>query len=403
MKLTDLKLNPDNPRFIRDERFAKLVKSISEFPKMMELRPIIIDSDNMILAGNMRYRALLELKFKDISDKWVKNANELTEDEKRRFIIADNIGFGENDWDILANSRNEEELKDWGLDLPVDWGVEEIEAKEDDYVIPDEIKTDIVLGDLFDIGEHRLLCGDSTDSKQVAKLMGGGKADMVYCDPPYGMKLDTDFSVMGDFMKQKKSSKKKAVSKNYDKVIGDNDDFNPRFITIIFDVFGYCKEIFLFGADYYSELIPGIKSGSWIVWDKRAGIEDVDYTLSEFELCWSKQRHHRKIARFVWFGMIGLQFKDGENHSGSSKRVHPNQKPTSMYKWFFENWGKDNDLIVDLFLGSGSTMVASDQLNRKCYGMEIDPKYCQIIIDRMKKLNPDIIIKKNGKKIVVKV
>lgn len=147
MKLTDIKPNPSNPRFIRDERFEKLVKSISEFPAMLELRPIIIDSDNMILAGNMRYRALLELKFKDIPDKWIKSANELTDDEKKRFIVADNISFGENDWNILANEWEEDDLKDWGLDLPVDWDVsdkengesEESEAHaklQDKFIIP---------------------------------------------------------------------------------------------------------------------------------------------------------------------------------------------------------------------------------------------------------------------------
>jgi len=117
MKISDLKLNPNNPRLIKDDRFRKLVKSISEFPKMMELRPIVIDSDNVILGGNMRYKALKELNYKDIPDEWVKNANDLTEDETRRFIIADNVGFGEHDWDILANDWEVSELSEWGLDI----------------------------------------------------------------------------------------------------------------------------------------------------------------------------------------------------------------------------------------------------------------------------------------------
>jgi ParB-like chromosome segregation protein Spo0J len=119
MKLSDIKLNPNNPRVLRDEKFKKLVKSIQEFPKMMKLRPIVVDSENIVLGGNMRLKALQELKYKEIPDEWVKQANELTEEEKKRFIIADNVGFGEWDWDLLANEWDESDLNDWGVDLPV--------------------------------------------------------------------------------------------------------------------------------------------------------------------------------------------------------------------------------------------------------------------------------------------
>ncbi len=173
MKLSEIHINPANPRIIKDERFKKLVKSINEFPKMMKLRPIIIDSENIILGGNMRFKALKELGYKEVPDEWIKRDGELTEAEKQRFIITDNIGFGENDWDILANEWDQEQLIEWGMEIP-GFALNKPEAQEDDYEIPDEIKTDIVLGDLFEIGSHRLLCGDSTDSDTVAKLMGGG-------------------------------------------------------------------------------------------------------------------------------------------------------------------------------------------------------------------------------------
>jgi len=119
MKLSDIKINPSNPRILKDDKFKKLVKSIEEFPKMMKLRPIVIDNDNMVLGGNMRLKALQELKYKEIPDEWVKKASELTEDEKKRFIIADNVGFGEWDWDMIANEWDNEDLIDWGLELPV--------------------------------------------------------------------------------------------------------------------------------------------------------------------------------------------------------------------------------------------------------------------------------------------
>jgi len=118
MKLSEIKLNPNNPRVIKDDRFKKLVKSISEFPKMMSLRPIVINADNIVLGGNMRLKALKELGYKDIPDEWVKRAEDLTEEETRRFIIADNVGFGEHDWEMLANEWNVEELSEWGLDMP---------------------------------------------------------------------------------------------------------------------------------------------------------------------------------------------------------------------------------------------------------------------------------------------
>ena len=130
MKLSELKINPNNPRLIKDDKFKKLVKSIEDFPKMMELRPIIIDDQNMILGGNMRYKALQHLNFKDIPDSWIKKASELTEEQKREFIIKDNVSFGLHDWDALANEWNEDELKDWGVDLPVDWDEESKEEKE---------------------------------------------------------------------------------------------------------------------------------------------------------------------------------------------------------------------------------------------------------------------------------
>jgi len=117
IKLSDIKSNPNNPRLIKDDKFKKLVNSIKEFPKMMDLRPIIIDNDSMILGGNMRLNALLELKYSEVPNEWIKKAKDLTEDETRRFIIADNVGFGEHDWDLLANEWDSEQLIEWGLDV----------------------------------------------------------------------------------------------------------------------------------------------------------------------------------------------------------------------------------------------------------------------------------------------
>ena len=182
MKINLIKPNPNNPRVIKDDKFKKLVQSIKDFPQMLELRPIVIDENNIVLGGNMRLRACNELGLKDVPTIYAKD---LTEEQKKEFIIKDNVGFGEWNWDDLANEWDEELLVEWGLDLPVSFG-EVLEAEEDEFDVHEGgIETDIVLGDLFEIGEHRLLCGDSTDSDAVAKLMNGEKADIAFTSPPY--------------------------------------------------------------------------------------------------------------------------------------------------------------------------------------------------------------------------
>lgn len=382
VKLSDIKSNPNNPRIIKDDKFHKLVKSIKEFPKMLEIRPIVVNQDMIVLGGNMRLKASKEAGLKEV---FIVKADDLTEEEQKQFIIKDNVGFGEWDWDMLANEWEAEELEEWGLDVPELTITEETASEEDDYEMPDEVQTDIVLGDLFEIGEHRLLCGDSTCSDTVAKLMNGEKADMVFTDPPYGMFLDTNYDKM--FANDKNHKK---TGERFENVKGDHNDFIPELINTIFASFNETKEIFIWGADYFAELIPERINGSWVVWDKRCDENMDKVSGNTFELCWSKQKHKRLVARILWSGHHGM-YKDD-----TKSRVHPTQKPTELAKWFFNQWGKENDLVSDLFLGSGSTMVASHQLKRKCYGMELDPKYCQVIVDRMKKLDPSLVIKKNG-------
>ncbi len=162
---------------------------------------------------------------------------------------------------------------------------------------------------------------------------------------------------------------------NHRNVIGDHSDFKPELITTIFDNFKYCKEIFVWGSDYFSEIIPNRNEGSWVVWDK-TGNEDRDKGFgSSWELCWSKQKHKRTFARIWWQGIFGVK-------DDSKNRCHPTQKPTQLAEWFFDRWGKDKTNIIDLFLGSGSTLIACEKTGRKCFGMEIDPHYCSVIIKR---------------------
>ena len=213
VKISEVKPHPKNPRLIKDDKFKKLVKSIQEFPDMLNKRPLITFTDTdgkyVVLGGNMRLKACKEIGLKEIP---IILADEWTEEQKAEFLIKDNVGFGEWDWDSLANEWDVEKLEDWGWDMPIDLSVEELEAEEDNYEIPNEINTDIVIGDLFEIGEHRLLCGDGTDSDQVAKLMNGQKADMVFTDPPYGIKVVKSEMVGANFGIAKKGKYSEVIA-----------------------------------------------------------------------------------------------------------------------------------------------------------------------------------------------
>ena len=388
-KLTDIKSNPNNPRIIKDDKFKKLVASIKEFPQMLSLRPIVVNDDMIVLGGNMRLKACKEAGLKEVP---VIKASDLNEDQQKQFIIKDNVGYGEWDWDMLANEWDAEDLVEWGLDVPV-FDVDNLgTAEEDDFDVPDGgIETDIVLGDLFEIGEHRLLCGDSTDSDAVAKLMNGKIADMVFTDPPYGMFLDTDYSKI----KGSENSigfKGNKTGNKYEKIIGDNEDFTPELINTIFASFPKTKEIFIWGADYFVDLLPNYgKNGSWLVWNKRSSEAQQRGIGNCFELCWSLSKHKRYVLDFEWFGFLSK-----DDPTEARNRLHPSMKPSKLISRMVNEFCKDGKLIADIYLGSGTTMLAAHQLNRKCYGMELDPKYCQVIVDRMIKLDPTLTIKRNG-------
>lgn len=383
MKISEIHSNPSNPRLIKDDKFNKLVKSISEFPKTMELRPIIIDSEGMILGGNMRFKALKELKYKDVFDQWIKRADELTDEEKQRFIIEDNVPFGEWDWDILANEWDQDKLIEWGLDIP-DFVGQKLEAQEDDYEIPDEIKTDIILGDLFEIGQHRLLCGSSTEADAVSKLLNGKEPYLMVTDPPYGVEYDASWRVKAGI--NKSMGRQGKVSND------DNADWTEAWAL------SPSRVTYVWHADKYASIV-------------QKSIEDCDFEI-RCQIIWVKDQFAMSRGNYHWKHepcWYAVKKGNAGNWAGDHKQTtvwninridksekglgHSTQKPVECMAIPIRNHDGD---VYDPFLGSGTTMVASHQLNRKCYGMEIDPKYCQVIIDRMRKLDPNIEIKKNG-------
>ena len=381
LKISEVKSNPNNPRIIKDDKFNKLVKSIKEFPKMLELRPIIVNDDMIVLGGNMRLKACKEAGMKEIP---VIKASELNEEQQREFIIKDNVGFGEWDWEMIANEWDAEQVAEWGLDVP-DFSTEVLEAEEDDFEGTPPKEPITVFGDLYEIGEHRLLCGDSTDSDSVAKLMNGEKADMVFTDPPYGI----DYS----------GGRTQVVeTKTYGKLM--NDDLQGVELgELISNVFLFNKQ----EADVYICVSPKMQKpfldfiensnktiDAVIVWDKKQpGLGYMSY---------------RRQCEFILF-VKGGAFKKGDtsdfdlwsiSRDNGQDYVHGTQKPIAVPSRAINNSSKKDDLVLDYFGGSGSTMVAANQLKRKCYGMELDPKYCDVIVARMIKLDSNLPIKRNG-------
>jgi|688.fasta_scaffold91791_3 DNA modification methylase len=285
------------------------------------------------------------------------------EDQEWLFLQSDNAIAMWAELDLKEINFDLSELGPFDIDL---LGIKDFtvtpEEKPygDEEAVPEIRQTDIQLGDLFVLGNHRLLCGDSTEAAQVERLMNGEKADFLYNDPPYGMNLNTNYA-----------KNNLVVGKTYKKVINDDKEFNPTFYL---ELFKDVKEQFWWGADYYCQHLP--KNGSWIVWDKKKEVLDESIGTG-FELCWSKLPHKRMLARFLWSGFTAKEKKES--------RVHPTQKPIALHEWFFSRWGKSNDKVVDLFGGSGSTLIACEKTNRKCFMMELDPQYCQVIIDRWEK------------------
>jgi DNA modification methylase len=344
VKLYKIKGNPNNPRIIKNDKFKKLVKSIQEFPEMLKLRPIVVDEQMMVLGGNMRLKASKEAGLKEV---WIEIAEGLTEEQKKEFIVKDNVGFGEWEWDILANEWDSVQLAEWGLDVWENLDDKEPEAGliEDDE-IPEVKESKVKRGDIWQLGEHRIMCGDSTSSDDVAKLMNGEKADMVFTDPPYGMNA---------------VSKSGVLSARYKTdIIGDNNtDVARDSFSLIHSLYD-CKQIW-WGANYYSEFLPSAEG--WIVWDKNNGGSD----QTDCELAWT---NFRSVCRLY------------KKASEKKNRVHPTQKPVNLFLWVINKFKVEFNVVLDVFLGSGSTLIAAEKLNRKCYGMELDEKYCDVIIER---------------------
>lgn len=385
-----IKFDTRNYRKHSDENKQLINKSLSECGAG---RSILIDANDEIIAGNGVYEQAqaLNIPVKVIETDGselvvVKRTDLATDDERRkRLAVMDNSASDSSEFDLELLSMDFEvpDLQDMGIEIPDITIEEEKEVVEDE--VPEEVETRAKRGDIWQLGEHRLMCGDSTSITDVEKLMDGAKADMVFTDPPYGMNLDTDFSGMKSKLGTGFGDRGLKGNKYAQ---GKVDDFTPDILLTIFSVFDYVKEMFLFGADYFAELLPNKNDGSWIVWDKRSNEENpIEYAEQSdkmygscFELCWSRSKHKREIARIKWAGLFGME------KEFDKKRCHPTQKPTALVQWFLSKYSKEDQNVVDLFGGSGSTLIACEQLNRKCYTMELDEHYCDVIMQRWENL-----------------
>lgn len=401
VSINKIKANPKNPRTIRDEKFDKLKKSIQDFPDMLNKRPLVCFTDKddkyVVLGGNMRLKASKEIGLKELP---IILADEWTEEQKAEFLIKDNVGFGEWDWDELQSDWNTDKLNEWGLDVPEFDSPIVLEAEEDEFDVPEGgIETDIVLGDLFEIGEHRLLCGDSTDSDQVAKLMNGYKANLSFTSPPYNAgkseslsgnthTIDNKYNEYND--NQKQSDYLKLL-------IGFTNNallFSEYLICNIQSLAGNKIALIEYLNEYKNNFIDVA------IWDKGHGAPAMaeNVMTSAWEYLFfisSKENASRAIPNANFRGTIPNIYRGNPQRKNEFSNVHAATFPIDLPEWALQ-FTKESNIILDQFLGTGTTMVASHQLKRKCYGMELDPKYCQVIIDRMKKLDPSLVIKKNG-------
>jgi DNA modification methylase len=365
LAVKEIKLNPSNPRLIKDDKFKKLVQSLKDFPEMLDAREIVVNKDNVILGGNMRFRAAKEAGLTEVPVKIV----DWPEDKQREFVIKDNVSGGEWDWDILANEWGELPLDDWGLDLPATFGDQEIEEDE-----PPEVSSEPPLsrfGEIYQLGKHRLMCGDSTDFGALSDLMNGATADMIFTDPPYNVAYE---------------------GKTADALTIQNDSMSDaEFYKFLLNVHQNLAEVTKPGGSIY--VCHADSEGL----NFRKALIESGFLLKQC-LIWVKQTMVMGRQDYHWqHEPILYGWKDGSSHYFVDDRTqttiwnidrpsrnaeHPTMKPVALCARAIKNSSLQGQIVVDVFGGSGSTLIACEQTNRICYGMEIDPKYVDVIRKR---------------------
>lgn len=381
---------PKNPRQWTKDDVERLKKSIEETPELLEARGCIVyphGEKYIVLGGNMRLTACKQLGHKEVD--CVVLDPETSPEKLREIVIKDNGSFGAWDFDMLANEWDDLPLADWGVPVPI---IEEVEEKkgavEDDFdEEKDHIEVRCKRGDIWQLGEHRLMCGDSIDLEDVQKLMGGGLADLVFTDPPYGVAI-------GD--KNKTLNSVQPFGRCCTNIIGDTLSAEELYNTLV-RAMTNCRLSCKDDASYYVTAPQGGELGLMMMMMKDAGLLvrhnliwlkntatfsmgrlDYDYQHEPIMFTWTKSHHNYRKGQFrtsVW------PFDKPRKCD-----LHPTMKPVELVSNCLLDSTKEGDSVLDMFGGSGTTLIAAEQLGRKAYLMELDPHYCDVIIARWEKL-----------------
>ena len=366
VSVSDIIPYENNPRKNADA--VKYVKnSIEQFGFKI---PMVLDANNVIVCGHTRFLAEKKLGMKEVPCTY---ADDLTEEQIKAFRLADNKTAEFAEWDIDKLAIEMQGLPDINM---ADFGfLDEIgdmdEAAEITEDTPPEVEEGepiTVLGDLWIIGKHRLICGDSTDIAVINRLMDGIKADMVMTDAPYGVSaVNSEGTVIGY------GEKHLAERGKYAPIIGDDTTETAQ---QAYDILSQiCDKLILWGGNYFLDFLPA--SDGWLIWDKR-GESGIRNNFADGEMAWCSFHTPIRIYHQLWNGMI----REGEHE----KRVHPTQKPIRMLSEILQDFTNEGDIILDVFGGSGSTLIACEQTGRTCYMAELSPEYVDVIIARWEKL-----------------
>lgn len=401
MKLADLKPDKKNARRRTPRNLAMIEAALTE---VGAARSIVIDEDGTVLAGNGTLQAaktvgLDRVQVVDVDGDTLVAVRRtgLTKEQKVRLALYDNRAAELAEWDSVQLSELADEfaIDDLISTEELDAIIEADNGGAAAMAPPEDVEPQIsradelqaqwgtATGQLWRLGKHRLICGDSADQATIARVRNDGPIQIIVTDPPYGMRLDTAYSGMqGNSTRaiEFQRSKHTPQGRDYLPVIGDNADYDPSpIMALLADI----KEQFWFGADYYAERITDKNKGSWLVWDKRANDTDDPHTAvfdrmygSQFELCWSKAAHKREIIRVRFAGVFGTETQD------TRSRIHPTQKPMQVIEWILQRYSTEGAICLDLYAGSGTTLIACERLSRQCRAVELDPGYCAVILQR---------------------
>lgn len=373
---SDLISYVNNARTHSDEQVLQICASIKEFGFT---NPVLTDGDNGIIAGHGRIMAAKKLGLEQVP---TIELSHLSDAQRKAYILADNKLALNSGWDNNLLAIEFDELKELGFDIELTgFSLDEIDAltpeeineglTDEDSVleIPEEPITK--LGDVWLCGNHRVMCGDSTSIDAVEQLMDGNKADMVFTDPPYGVSIVGKSGKVGGggVPKFGKVGGDGVVdAKNYSEIIGDNTTDTARDFYSTCVAFGFDNYI-IWGGNYFTDFLD--PSPCWIVWDKQN-----TGNFADVELAWCSSPKAAKLYSFRWNGMT----REGDRKTELSTRVHPTQKPVGLFVNIFNDF--DFKSCFDGFLGSGSTLIAAEKTNKICYGIEMSPDYCDVIVKR---------------------